>query len=57
MLVLSRKTGEQIIIADDIKIVIVEIRGDKVRVGIEAPKEIKVHRLEVWASIQAENVD
>jgi carbon storage regulator len=51
MLVLSRKKDESIVINDDIVITIVEIRGDKVRLGIEAPKEISVHRREVWEAI------
>lgn len=51
MLVLSRRRNESIIIADDVTITIVEIRGDKVRIGIEAPKEIPVHRREVWLAI------
>ena len=46
MLVLSRKKNESIVIANDITIVVVEIRGDKVRLGIEAPKEVPVHRRE-----------
>jgi len=52
MLVLSRKKNEAIIINDDITIVVVEIRGDKVRLGINAPKEIPVHRQEVYEAIQ-----
>jgi len=48
MLVLSRKKNESIIINDNITIVVVEIRGDKVRLGIEAPKEVPVHRREVF---------
>jgi len=52
MLVLSRKKNESIIINDDITIVVVEIRGDKVRLGIEAPKEIPVHRHEVYEAIR-----
>lgn len=52
MLVLSRKKNESIVIDDDITIVVVELRGDKVRLGIEAPKEISVHRSEVWDAIQ-----
>jgi carbon storage regulator len=52
MLVLSRKKNESIIINDDITIVVVEIRGDKVRLGVEAPKEIPVHRNEVYEAIR-----
>ncbi|MGL4511870.1 MAG: carbon storage regulator CsrA [Lacipirellulaceae bacterium] len=51
MLVLSRKKNESIVINDDITIVVVEIRGDKVRLGIEAPKEVPVHRHEVYEAI------
>ena len=51
MLVLSRGKGESIVIEDDITIVVVEIRGDKVRLGIEAPKEVSVHRREVYDAI------
>ncbi len=51
MLVLSRKKNESIVINDDISIVVVEIRGDKVRLGIEAPKEVPVHRREVYDAI------
>ena len=52
MLVLSRKKNESIVINDDITIVVVEIRGDKVRLGVEAPKEVPVHRREVFDAIQ-----
>lgn len=52
MLVLSRKKNESIVINNDITIVIVEIRGDKVRLGIEAPKNISVHRREVYDAIK-----
>ena len=52
MLVLSRKKNESIVINNDITIVVVEIRGDKVRLGVEAPKEIPVHRREVYDAIQ-----
>jgi carbon storage regulator len=52
MLVLSRKKGERIQIGDDITIVISEIRGDKVRIAIEAPKDVTVHRHEVFESIK-----
>ena len=52
MLVLSRKKNESIVINDDITIVVVEIRGDKVRLGVEAPKEVSVHRREVFDAIR-----
>ena len=62
MLVLSRKKDESIVINNDITIVVVEIRGDKVRLGVEAPKEVPVHRQEVFDAIArgesaAESVD
>lgn len=55
MLVLSRKKNESIVINDDIMIVVVEIRGDKVRIGVEAPAEIPVHRKEVYDAIHRED--
>lgn len=55
MLVLSRKKNESIVINNDITVVVVEIRGDKVRLGIEAPKEVPVHRREVLDKIEREN--
>lgn len=54
MLVLSRQKDESIMIGDDVKITIVDVRGDKVRLGIEAPKNIPVHRKEVYEAIQRE---
>lgn len=54
MLVLSRKINESIIIGDDIVITIVDIRGDKVRVGINAPQKVPVHRQEVYEAIERE---
>jgi carbon storage regulator len=54
MLVLSRQKDESIIIGDDVEIVIVDVRGDKVRLGINAPKNISVHRKEVYEAIQRE---
>ncbi len=56
MLVLSRQRDESIIISDNIVITIVDIRGDKVRLGITAPTEIPVHRQEVYEAIQRENL-
>ncbi len=55
MLVLSRKKNESIIINDHITITVVEIRGDKVRLGIEAPKDVTVHRREVYEAIQQQS--
>lgn len=52
MLVLSRKLGESIVIDGAVTITVVQIRGDKVRLGIEAPKEVPVHRQEVFEKIQ-----
>lgn len=52
MLVLSRRKSEEIVIAGNIVITVVEIRGDKVRLAITAPKEVPVHRKEVWEAIQ-----
>jgi carbon storage regulator len=54
MLILTRHKDESIIIGDDIVITIVDLRGDKVRIGIAAPSEISVHRQEVYEAIQAE---
>jgi carbon storage regulator len=56
MLVLSRQRDESIMIGDNIVITIVDIRGDKVRLGINAPAEIPVHRQEVYEAIQRENL-
>jgi len=55
MLILSRKVDEKVVIGDDIVISIVEIRGDQVRIGIDAPKKVKVFRQEVYDAIKAEN--
>jgi carbon storage regulator len=55
MLVLSRQRDESIIIGDNVVITIVDVRGDKVKLGIEAPKEIPVHRREVYEAILREN--
>lgn len=54
MLVLSRKKNESIVIDEKIVITVVEIRGDKVRLGIQAPREVPIHRSEVYEAIRAE---
>lgn len=54
--VLSRKKNESIVINDDITVTVVEIRGDKVRLMVEAPKEVPFHRKEVYEAIQRENL-
>lgn len=56
MLVLTRKVGESITIDDHIKITVVQLKGKQVRLGIEAPKETKIHREEIYSSIQEENL-
>lgn len=55
MLILSRKTDEKIKIGDDITLTIIEIRGDQVKIGVEAPKNVKVFRQEVFNAIKNEN--
>ena len=55
MLVITRKVGERICIADDIVVEVLDIVGSNVRIGIEAPSEIRIFRHELWLEIQAEN--
>jgi len=55
MLILSRKVNEKIMIGDDISISIIDIRGDQIRIGVDAPKSVKVFRQEVFDAIKAEN--
>lgn len=55
MLVLTRKRDESIMIGDDIRIIVVDVRGDQVKLGIDAPRHIPVHREEVYKEIQEEN--
>ena len=55
MLVLSRQKDESIMIGDGIRITIVDVRGDKVRIGIEAPKDVKIFRTELYEEIQHQN--
>ena len=57
MLVLSRQKDESIMIGDDVEITIVDVRGDKVRLGINAPRNIAVHRKEIFLAIQKEKED
>lgn len=55
MLILSRKINEKVVIGEDITVSIIEIRGDQVRIGIDAPKKVKVFRQEVFDAIKEEN--
>jgi carbon storage regulator len=55
LLVLTRRAGESIMIGDDVRVVVLDVRGDTVRLGIEAPRSIQVHRAEVYAEVQAAN--
>jgi carbon storage regulator len=55
MLVLSRQSDETIIIGDNIRVTIVEVRGDKVRIGIDAPRDVTVHRQEIYDAIRRES--
>lgn len=57
MLVLARKVGQSIVVNDNVEIIIIEVRGDQVRLGIEAPRSIPVHRKELFERIQAENAE
>ncbi len=57
MLVLSRQRGESIVIGDDVTITVVDIRGDKIRLGVTAPKETPVHRHEVYDALQRERTE
>lgn len=56
MLVLTRRPGESIVIGNDIVVTIVEIKGGQVRVGVKAPREIQVHREEIYAQVRQENI-
>jgi carbon storage regulator len=55
MLVLTRKVGESIAIDDHIKIIVVQVKGKQVRLGVEAPRETKIHREEIYTAIQEQN--
>lgn len=55
MLVLTRKPGERLVIADNIVVTVVDVKGDNIRIGIDAPREVKVYRGEIYDAIVAEN--
>jgi len=55
MLILARRTNESIVIGDDIEVSVVDIKGDQVKLGIKAPRQVKVYRREVFEAIQEEN--
>ena len=57
MLILARKLNESIMIGDQVEISVVDIRGDQVKIGIKAPKSVKVYRQEVYRAIQQENIE
>ena len=57
MLVLSRKKDEKIVIGDSITLMVIEIRGDKVRIGIDAPRDVTVHREEIYEAIKRESTE
>jgi carbon storage regulator len=57
MLVLTRKTGEAIQVGDDTEITILSVKGDQIKLGINAPKNIEIHRKEIYVSIQEENAE
>ena len=57
MLVLTRKLNESIMIGDEVEVTVVDIKGDAIKLGINAPKDIKVHRKEIFLAIQRENID
>lgn len=56
MLILTRRKGESIIVGDDIEIFVLEVNGSTVRLGVEAPREVSVHRREIYEAIQQENI-
>ena len=55
MLVITRKTGERICIGDDVTVTVLDVAGSSVRLGIEAPNEVRVFRYEIWVQVQEEN--
>ncbi len=57
MLILSRKTNESIVIGDDIEVMVIEVKGDQVKIGISAPKSLRVYRGEIYKEIQKQNLE
>jgi len=57
MLVLARRLNESIMIGDDIEVVVIDIKGDQVKLGIKAPKKISVHRKEIYEEIKGQNIE
>jgi carbon storage regulator len=55
MLVITRKTGERICIGDDVTVTVLDVAGSSVRLGIEAPSDVRVFRYEIWVQVQEEN--
>jgi carbon storage regulator len=55
VLVLTRRVGQSIVIGDDVVVTVLEVRGDSVRLGVDAPRTVKVHREEVWREVQEAN--
>ncbi len=55
MLVLTRKPGESIVIGNDVVITVLEVRGGQIRIGIDAPREVAVHRAEIYRQVMSEN--
>jgi carbon storage regulator len=55
VLVLSRRAGESVVVGEDVTITVLEVRGDVVRLGIDAPRHVAVHRQEVWVEVQKAN--
>ncbi len=54
MLILTRRVGETLMVGDDVKVTVLGVKGNQVRIGIEAPREVAVHRQEIYERIQAE---
>lgn len=55
MLILTRRIGETLMIGDDVTVTVLEVKGNQVRIGVNAPREVQVHREEVWLRIQEQN--